>query len=226
MKVLIVIPAYNEELNIVKTVNEVISETPYDYLVIDDCSQDNTYQVCKDNQFNVLHLPVNYGLSSVVQVGFKYALENNYDAVLQFDGDGQHDAKYIDKMVEMLQQGYDIVIGSRYVEHKKPFSLRMIGSRLLSLCTKIITGHTINDPTSGMRLFDKNVYVEYSRSMNFPPEPDTLVYMLKKGKKIKEVQVEMRERTLGESYLTAIRSLNYMLEMMISIVLIQPFRKR
>ena len=226
LKVLIVVPAYNEELNIVKTVNEIKENTSYDYLVIDDCSKDNTYQVCKEHGFNVLHLPINYGLSSVVQIGFKYAIEHDYDAVLQFDGDGQHDAKYVEKMVKCLEEGNDIVIGSRYVEEKKPVSPRMLGSRVLTFFIKLVTGKKINDPTSGMRLFGRSVFDEYALHMNFPPEPDTLVYMLKKGKKIKEVQVQMRDREFGESYLNAMRSIKYMLEMTTSIVFIQSFRKR
>lgn len=225
MRVLIVIPAYNEEESIVKTVSEV-KKTGYDYLVVDDCSRDRTYDICKENNFCVIHLPINFGLASVMQIGFKYANRFGYDAVLQFDGDGQHRVEYIDEMVNVLEEGNDIVIGSRFVDEKKPWSSRMFGSRIISLFIKIITGKTINDPTSGMRLFKKSVYSEYSNHMNFPPEPDTLVYMLKKGKKIKEVQVQMNEREFGTSYLNPIRSIKYMIEMIVSIIFIQPFRKR
>lgn len=226
MKILVVIPAYNEELNIEKVVNEIKLITKYEYLIIDDCSSDSTYEICLRNRYNVLHLPINYGLASAIQVGFKYAIQNNYDAVLQFDGDGQHIAEYIDCMVEALEEGNDIVIGSRFANARKPFSARMLGSRLLTQIILLMTGKRINDPTSGMRLFGKSVLEEYASHMNFPPEPDTLVYMLKKGKKIKEVQVQMRDREFGESYLNAIRSLKYMLEITVSIVFIQSFRKR
>lgn len=225
LKILIVVPAYNEAENIVNTIDDIKNNTNNDYIIIDDCSKDDTYKICKENDFNVLHLPINYGLTSVVQVGFKYALENNYDALIQFDGDGQHMAKYIDIMAKELHNN-DIVIGSRYVDQKKPFSPRMIGSRILTFLIKIVTGKKINDPTSGMRMFNKTVFNEYANHMNFPPEPDTLVYMLKKGKNIKEVQVEMRDRKFGESYLNPIRSMKYMLEMIVSIVFIQSFRKR
>ena len=95
MNVLIVVPAYNEELNLKKVVKDIEKNCEYDYIIINDCSSDNTEQLCINNNFNYLSLPINYGLSSVVQLGFKYALMNDYDAVVQFDGDGQHHAKYI-----------------------------------------------------------------------------------------------------------------------------------
>lgn len=226
MRVLIVVPAYNEADNIVKTIEDIEINTNNDYVIIDDCSKDDTYEICKEHGFNVVHLPINYGLTSGVQIGFKYALENNYDALIQFDGDGQHMAEYIDVMAEELEKGYDIVIGSRFVSEKKPFTARMIGSRLISFFIKLTTGKTIKDPTSGMRMFSKTVFNDFANSMNYPPEPDMLACMIKRGKKIKEVQVEMRDREFGESYLNPIRSMKYMLEMIISIVFIQSFRKR
>lgn len=226
MKVLIVVPAYNEADNIVKTIEDIKQNTNNDYVIIDDCSKDNTYEICKEHNFNVLHLPINYGLTSGVQIGFKYALENNYDALIQFDGDGQHMAEYVDIMAQELENGYDIVIGSRFVTEKKPYTARMIGSRLISFFIKITTGKRIKDPTSGMRMFSKTVFNDFANSMNYPPEPDMLACMIKRGKKIKEVQVEMRDREFGESYLNPIRSMKYMLEMCISIVFIQSFRKR
>lgn len=226
MKVLIVVPAYNEAENIVKTIEDIKKYTNSDYVIIDDCSKDDTYKICKEHNFNVLHLPINYGLTSGVQIGFKYALENNYDAMIQFDGDGQHMAQYVDSMAQELEKGYDIVIGSRFVTEKKPVTSRMIGSRLLSFLIKLVTGKRINDPTSGMRMFSKTVFNEFANNMNYPPEPDMLAYMVKKGKRIKEVQVQMRDREFGESYLNPIRSMKYMLEMVLSIVFIQSFRKR
>lgn len=139
MKVLILVPAYNEAENIEKTIKDIKSNTKSDYIIIDDCSKDDTYKICINKGFNVIHLPINYGLTSGVQLGFKYALLNDYDALIQFDGDGQHMAKYIDIMSKELESGNDIIIGSRFVTEKKPFSARMIGSRLLSLLIKITT---------------------------------------------------------------------------------------
>lgn len=225
MNLLIIVPAYNESGNIKKTINNIKENGNYDYLIVDDCSNDNTYEICVNNDYNVIHLPVNYGLTSAVQIGFKYALKHGYDAALQFDGDGQHDAKYIKSMLTALEEN-DIVIGSRFVEKKKEFTSRMIGSRLLSFLIKITTGKKVHDPTSGMRMFRKEVFEQFAHEINYPPEPDTLVYMIRKNKRIKEVQVEMSDREYGESYLNLIRSVTYMLEMIVSIFFIQLFRKR
>ena len=104
MKVLIVIPAYNEALNIEKTVNDVISNTNFDYIIINDCSKDNTKEICKKNKFNVLSLPINYGLTSAIQLGMKYAYEKDYDIAIQFDGDGQHQAKYLKDLVKEIEE--------------------------------------------------------------------------------------------------------------------------
>ena len=226
MKVLIIIPAYNEALNIIKTVEDVKTNCKYDYVVINDGSKDNTKKICEEHGFNLVSLPVNYGLASAVQVGMKYALNNNYDVAIQFDGDGQHLAKYIPLLVDEIANGNDIVIGSRFVNEKKPISARMLGSRLISTSIKIVTGKNIKDPTSGFRAYNRSCIKEYALGMNNPPEPDTLVYMLKKGKKVKEIQVQMKDRESGESYLNLTNTIKYMSRMIISIFLIQPFRKK
>ncbi len=151
---------------------------------------------------------------------------NDYDAVVQFDGDGQHHAKYINEMVKELEKGNDIVIGSRYVIKKKPFSLRMIGSRIISFLIKITTGKKINDPTSGFRIYSKKLIPEFANYINYPPEPDCLVYLLRRKFKIKEIQVEMSEREYGTSYLNAFKSFEYMIRICVSILFIQLFRRK
>ena len=222
MKVLIIIPAYNEEKNIEKTVNDVVQNTSYDYVVINDCSKDNTLEVCKKNGYNVLSLPVNYGLTSGIQLGMKYAYHNDYDIAIQFDGDGQHQASYLKDLVKEIEEGNaNIAIGSRFVEKKKPFSMRMLGSRLISLAIKLTTFKRITDPTSGMRAYDRQAIEAFVADASLTPEPDTIVYMLKKNMKIKEVQVEMKEREFGESYLSPLRSVKYMANMFFSIFLIR-----
>ena len=227
MKVLIVIPAYNEEQNIKKTVNDIKTNTNYDYVVINDCSKDNTKKVCEENNFNIMSLPVNYGLTSVVQLGMKYAYENNYDIVIQFDGDGQHQAKYLKKLVEEIEKNKaDVAIGSRFVTEKKPLSMRMFGSTLISGIIKLTTFKTIKDPTSGMRAYNKKAIIEFNKNASLTPEPDTIVYMIKKKMKITEVQVEMKEREFGESYLNPIRSIKYMINMLLSILLIRNITKK
>lgn len=221
-KVLIVVPAYNEALNIKKTINDIKSNTKYDYIIINDCSKDNTEEVCSKEKYNVLSLPINYGLTSGIQIGMKYAYQNNYDIVIQFDGDGQHQAKYINKLVDEIEKNNcDIVIGSRFVKNKKPKTMRMLGSRVIEFFIKITTFKTIKDPTSGMRAYNKRAIKEFYENASLTPEPDTLVYMLKKKMTIKEVQVEMKEREFGESYLKPLKSIKYMMNMIFSILFVR-----
>lgn len=227
MKTLIIIPAYNEALNIEKTVKDVVINTQYDYVIINDCSKDNTKEICEKNGFNVVSLPINYGLTSGIQLGMKYAYKNNYDIAIQFDGDGQHQAKYLKDLVNEIEtKNCDIAIGSRFVEKKKSNSLRMFGSNLISFCIKITTGKTIKDPTSGMRAYNKRAIEEFVKNKSLTPEPDTLVYMMKKGMKVKEVQVEMSEREFGESYLKPLKAMEYMLNMVFSILFIRSTTKK
>jgi len=227
VKVLIIIPAYNEELNIEKTVNDVKNNTKYDYVVINDCSKDNTKKVCEKNEINMISLPVNYGLTSGIQIGMKYAHENDYDIAIQFDGDGQHQAKYLKDLVEKIEkENCDIAIGSRFEKKKKPHSMRMLGSNIIQFAIKLVTGKRITDPTSGMRAYNKKAIKEFITNTSLTPEPDTIVYMIKKGFTVQEVQVEMKEREFGESYLNAFKSIEYMLSMMFSIIFIRAFTKK
>ena len=226
MKTLVVIPAYNEALNIEKTVHDLEVNAPdVDYVVVNDGSMDNTLEVLKKNHFNYIDGFCNLGLFGAVQTGFKLALKEDYDVVIQFDGDGQHSAKYIEPLVKEIENGNSIVIGSRFVDEKKPFTASMIGSRFIAGAIKLVTGKTITDPTSGFRAYDRACIKDYALEMNNPPEPDTLVYMLRKQRKIKEIQVQMSEREFGESYLNLVNTIKYMSRMMVSIFLIQPFRK-
>ena len=231
-KVSIIVPCYNVEKYIERCLNSLINQEykNIEILCIDDGSKDNTKEIIenfleKDKRIQYFYKE-NGGLSSVIQLGFKYALKYDYDAVVQFDGDGQHHAKYIDEMVKELEKGNDIVIGSRYVTKKKPFSLRMIGSRIISFLIKITTGKTINDPTSGFRIYSKKLIPEFANYINYPPEPDCLVYLLRRKFRIKEVQVEMSEREFGTSYLNAFKSFEYMLRICVSILFIQLFRRK
>lgn len=225
-KTLIIIPAYNEAENIEHVVNNIVENyQQYDYIVVNDGSKDETASICKKNGYNMLDLPINLGLAGGVQAGFKYAYEHDYDAAIQFDGDGQHQPQYIRDMLDELDSA-DIVIGSRFVDRKKPKSLRMLGSNMIQLAIWLSTGKTIHDPTSGMRLVNRSMMKEFAYNMNFGPEPDTISYLLRRGASVKEVPVEMLERTAGESYLNLKRSILYMIRMSISIIFIQRFRKR
>ena len=221
MKTLVIIPAYNEEESILNLINE-IKEYKYDYLVINDCSKDNTKNILDKEHINHLDLPVNLGIAGVTQVGFKYASDNNYDCVINIDGDGQHLPSYMKVLIDEIENGYDYVVGSRYVDEKKPYSLRMIGSRIICLLIKLKTGKTVSDPTSGMRALGKKVINEFSRSMNYYAEPDAMCYLIHKGYKVKEVQVKMQERQGGQSYFhNPLKSIYYMLAILLSILFIQ-----
>lgn len=227
MKCLIIIPAYNESESIERVVDNLRENYPqYDYVVINDGSADQTAAICRRRGYELIDLPVNLGLAGAFQTGLKYAWRKGYDYALQFDGDGQHRPEFIGPLLDKIQEGYDIVIGSRFVTEKKPNSLRMLGSNLISIATRLTTGKKIKDPTSGMRIFNRKMIGEFALNMNYGPEPDTVSYLLKQGATIAEVQVTMDERQAGESYLNLTRSMMYMLRMLMSILLIQNFRKR
>ncbi|MCC2825854.1 glycosyltransferase family 2 protein [Laedolimicola ammoniilytica] len=227
MKCLVIIPAYNEEENIVRVVENLKNNYPmYDYVVINDGSADSTAKICRKYGYELVDLPVNLGLAGAFQTGLKYAYRKGYDYAIQFDADGQHRPEFIAPMLDKIQEGYDIVIASRFVTEKKPHSLRMLGSNLISAAMKLTTGHRVKDPTSGMRLFNKKMIAEFALNMNYGPEPDTISYLLKQGATIAEVQAKMDERIAGESYLNMTKSMMYMLRMLLSILFIQNFRKR
>lgn len=227
MKCLVIIPAYNEEKNIVRVVDELTEHySQYDYVIINDGSGDDTAKVCREHKYEMIDLPVNLGLAGAFQTGLKYAYIKKYDCAVQFDADGQHRPEYIHSMMEKIQEGYDIVIGSRFVEEKKPKNLRMLGSFLISTAMRMTTGCKIKDPTSGMRMFSKKMIREFALGLNYGPEPDTISFLLKQGATITEVQANMEERIEGESYLNLGRSVNYMQRMLVSILFIQNFRKR
>lgn len=224
--VLVIIPAYNEEGNIKRVVQNLIEHYPeYDYVIINDGSKDNTSKICHENHYNIVDLPVNLGLAGAFQTGMRYAYEKHYKYAIQFDADGQHRPEYIKPMLEKMKEGYDIVIASRFVTEKKPHSARMLGSNLISAAIRCTTGAKIKDPTSGMRMYGQKLIKELALSLNVGPEPDTVSYLIKQGAKYAEVQASMDERVEGESYLNVANSIKYMLHMMISIVIIQNFRK-
>lgn len=226
-RLLIVIPAYNEEESIEEVVNNIKENySQFDYVIVNDGSKDSTYSVCEKNKYNIIDLPINLGLAGGFQAGAKYAYLKGYDCFIQFDADGQHLPEYIDKMLKKLDEGYDIVIGSRFVDEKKPISARMLGSRLISTAIKLTTGVKIYDPTSGMRLYSRKCIKEFAQEINYGPEPDTISYLIKNGAKVAEVQVEMKERVAGTSYLNFARSISYMFRMLMSILFVQNFRKR
>ena len=226
-ELLIMIPAYNEEENIELVVERLRQNFPqYDYVVINDGSKDRTAEICREKGYNLVDLPVNLGLAGSFQAGIRYAYRKGYPYAVQIDGDGQHRPEYIERMLVKMKEGYDIVIGSRFVNAKKPMTMRMLGSNLIETAIRLTTGAAIKDPTSGMRLYDRKMIEEFAKGLNYGPEPDTISYLIRQGAKVAEVPVVMDERVGGVSYLTPIKAARYMIQMLVSILLIQNFRKR
>lgn len=227
MKTLLIIPAYNEEESLKATIDSVQKEAPdVDFLIVNDGSSDGTEQVCRENHYPFLDLATNLGLAGAFQAGLKYAYRHNYDCAIQFDADGQHLPEYIAELRDAVKI-YDIAIGSRFIDQKKPNSLRMFGSNLIQWSIKVTTGKNITDPTSGMRAFNKRMIAYMANGLNYGPEPDTVSYLIKRaGAKVVEVPVEMQERVAGESYLKPWSSAMYMMRMAISILFLQFFRKK
>ena len=225
--ILLVIPSYNEEKNIETVVDELIRNFPgLDYIVVNDGSTDNTAAICRKKGYHFLDLPVNLGLAGCFQAGMKYAYEKGYQYAIQFDGDGQHRPEYIQKMREKMDEGYDIVIGSRFIDAPKDFSMRMIGSRMIAAAIRMTTGTKVSDPTSGMRMFNREMIQAFALRLNYGPEPDTVSFLIKQGAKVAEVPVKIAERLAGESYLKPVVAAKYMMRMLVSILLIQNFRKK
>lgn len=227
MKTLLIIPAYNEEESLESTINSLVEVRPgVDFLVVNDGSKDGTVAVCRANSYPFLDLATNLGLSGAFQAGMKYAYRHDYDCAIQFDADGQHLPKYISSLEQAIRTN-DIVIGSRFIDKKKPTSLRMLGSNLISFAIRLTTGKKLTDPTSGMRAFNKRMIKHLALGLNNGPEPDTVSYLIKRADaKVAEVSVEMADRTAGESYLNPWTSIVYMIRMTVSILFIQFIRKR
>ncbi|MBO6107734.1 MAG: glycosyltransferase family 2 protein [Stomatobaculum sp.] len=223
--ILVIIPAFNEEMNITFVAENLIRNHPdLDYVIVNDGSQDRTAEICRRHSYHMLDLPVNLGLAGAFQAGMRYACERGYRYAVQFDGDGQHRAEYIVPMREKMDEGYDIVIASRFVTEKKPHSLRMIGSRLIAAAIFLTTGQKINDPTSGMRMYNEKMIRIFAKKINYAPEPDTLSLLMRHGAKTAEIQAVMDLRTAGVSYLTPFVAASYMVRTLISILFIQRFR--
>lgn len=223
MKKLVIIPAYNEEASIVNTVQDILDHAPgFDYVVINDCSKDRTLQRCRENGLNVIDLPVNLGIGGGIQTGYRYAVEHGYDVAVQFDGDGQHDASYLQAMADRLERDdLDMVIGSRFIENEgfQSTGLRRFGINFFKFLIKLLYGGTITDATSGMRMCSRRVMEEFS--VDYPqdyPEPETVARLLRKKYKVQEIPVVMRERAAGTSSINPAKSVYYMIKVSLAIL--------
>lgn len=224
MKKLIIIPAYNESGNIVKTIENIKEyASDFDYVVINDCSKDNTLEILRENRFSYINLPVNLGIGGAVQTGYRYAYYHGYDLAVQFDGDGQHDAKYLNLMATKLEESdSDMVIGSRFISKEgfQSSALRRVGIKFFTNLIKLLTGKVITDPTSGMRMVNRKLLQEFTEE--YPkdyPEPESVVKILTKKYKVTEVPVIMNEREAGESSISMMNSVYYMIKVTIAIII-------
>lgn len=225
MNILIIIPAFNEEENInslIKNIKEYKHNYNIDVLVINDQSTDKTSLICKKTGVNVVDLPCNLGIGGAVQTGYKFASLYNYDIAIQVDGDGQHNPEYIEKLVEPIVCGdSDMVIGSRYINQigfQSSF-MRRIGIRYLKYLINVLTGLKITDPTSGYRACSKELIQIFAE--NYPkdyPEPESIMYIKRKGLLVSEVPVIMNERVGGQSSINFHRSIYYMIKVSLAIV--------
>ena len=225
MKILIIIPAYNEAKNLPIVMNSLLEFPEYDYIIINDGSKDNTVDLCNKNGWKMLDLPVNLGLSAAIQTGMRYAKMYDYDYAIQIDGDGQHRPEYISTMIDVIPKA-DIIIGSRFLTKKMRIGMRTIGSILIKLALLVTTGKKIMDPTSGMRLYNRKMIFVLAEAIDFGPEPDTLAYFIRNGAKVCETAVKMDERISGDSYLSASQAIMYMIRMFLSIGIFQYIRKK
>lgn len=226
MKVLVIIPAYNEESTIVQTVADLRENCPdVDYLVINDCSTDHTRQKLTEGGIHCLHLPVNLGIGGGVQSGYIYAKEHDYDIAVQFDGDGQHRADYLAKLIQPILDGQaDMTVGSRFVSmDAKGFqssAARRIGIRFLSGLIRMVTGQRVMDVTSGFRAVNRELIAFFAQNYAQDyPEPEAIVSALKYGYRVQEVAVQMRERQGGQSSIRAFQSVYYMIKVSMAILL-------
>ena len=226
-KVLMIIPAYNEEKSILDVVKEIkkvkCDDVLIDYIIINDGSRDKTREVCIQNDLNFIDLPCNLGIGGAVQTGYKYAFYKEYDIAIQFDGDNQHDGAFIPYLIQEINKGNDMVIGSRFVSDLSEFkssALRRFGINILSGIIKVCTGVKVYDVTSGYRACNKKLieYFAYKYPVDYP-EPDTLVQVLKKGMKVLEIPVKMRERKEGKSSINGFKSAYYMIKVTLAIII-------
>lgn len=223
MKVLLIIPAYNEEESIENTILDIKNNTnDVDFIVINDCSTDNTVQVLQSLGVDYLDLPANLGIGGCVQTGYLYALENHYDIAIQFDGDGQHDAKYISDLIEPIANNEaDIVIGSRFIDKEgfQSSAMRRFGIKFLSGFIKLLSRENVKDITSGFRATNKEMIALYAENYAQDyPEPEAILCAGLNGARIKEVPVTMRERQFGNSSIKPLKGAYYMIKVSCALI--------
>lgn len=222
MKILAIVPAYNEEAALPGVIDDLRHYAPgLDIVVVNDGSRDRTAQIAAVAGVEILNLPFNLGIGGAMQTGYRYAQDNHYDVAVQFDGDGQHVAAEINKLLKPLQEGTaDIVIGSRFLDQgayqAPPF--RRLGIRIFSTVLSRILGMPLSDTTSGFRAANRMVIDSFARG--YPedyPEVESLVLLHRERLRISEIAVLMRERSTGRSSITSLQSVYYMIKVLLAI---------
>ena len=224
MKAIVIVPAYNEEDNIRNTLRDLEENgAGTDILVMNDCSTDGTEAILQETGVNHLSFPVNLGIGGGVQAGYQYARENGYDIAVQFDGDGQHDAGSIPKLAEVLEKGEaDIAIGSRFIDREgfQSSGARRAGIGMLSKLIRMLCGVKVLDVTSGMRAVNRRFIEEYAEhyAQDYP-EPEAILYAGLRGAVIREVPVRMKERQGGQSSISPMKSVYYMIKVSLALLM-------
>jgi hypothetical protein len=224
VRLLVIIPAYNEEDSLGSVLRAVHAAIPQaDIVVIDDGSTDATPDIAAGYRVRVLSLPYNLGIGSAMQTGFIFARDHHYDVAVQVDGDGQHDPTEINDLMAVLAQGEaDLVIGSRYIEDRgyiTPWQ-RRIGIVILSAIISLIVRQKITDPTSGFRALNRRAIDFCATDYPFDyPEPEAVVLLRRAGLRVREIPVTMNPRYGGQSSITPLRSAYYMLKVILSILI-------
>jgi len=221
-RVLVILPAFNEEASVAHVLQEVRAVLPEaDRVVVNDCSLDRTSDVARRAGAMVLDLPVNLGIGGAMQTGYRFAAEKGYDFALQVDADGQHDPKEIPLLLNPVLEGKaDIVIGSRYLSetgYRSPV-MRRIGSWVFSLAVSAIVGKRITDTTSGFRAANQRVIRFYAE--RYPqdyPEVEAVVMLHRAGLKFMEVPVQMQPRVGGDSSISSLKAVYYMIKVPLAI---------
>ena len=223
MKTLVIIPCYNEQDSIVRVIDNLKTNAPQvDYLIVNDCSTDSTEKILKENGYNYINNPINLGIGGGVQAGYKYAAQYGYDIAVQMDGDGQHDPKYLDKVIAPVENGqFDMAIGSRFIE-KEGFQtsfMRRFGINIISTLILLLTGKRIKDTTSGFRACNRKLIEFFAANYaDDYPEPEAIVACLASGYTVGEVAVVMEERQGGVSSIRSLKSAYYMIKVCLSLI--------
>jgi glycosyltransferase involved in cell wall biosynthesis len=226
VSVIIIVPAFNESENIKRVVNDIKKENAnWDILVVNDCSLDNTSAIAKlTKQAFVLDLPFNLGIGGAVQAGFKYAKTHNYDIAIKYDGNGQHLPDEIKTLLNVLSENNaDVVIGSRFLEKHDGFKstlMRRVGIKIFQILNSMLIKQKITDNTSGFIAFNKQVISFFAE--HYPtdyPEPESIINLKKNGFVIKEVFVKMQHRQGGKSSISGLKSVYYMLKVILAIIM-------